>query len=149
MPEGQFARFVLLVRAETQEAVLACVHHHMLSDAPFRPAFCSSTVECVRHTVCIAQPEAGYLDYSAYQQWRVRQDDVQAFRISLAARLNQGGTARHCDSAISLAWRIVRLCRAGRIDVGGCRAFDAGMRRTGTDALFSVVYDVRPCITDL
>ncbi|CAI1711099.1 Linear gramicidin synthase subunit D [Serratia marcescens] len=89
MPEGQFARFVLLVRAETQEAVLACVHHHMLSDAPSVQHFAHQLLSAYATPSVSAQPEAGYLDYSAYQQWRVRQDDVQAFRTSLAARLNQ------------------------------------------------------------
>lgn len=59
MPEGQFARFVLLVRAETQEAVLACVHHHMLSDAPSVQHFAHQLLSAYATPSVSAQPEAG------------------------------------------------------------------------------------------
>lgn len=89
LPEGQFARFVLLMRTGTQEAVLACIHHHMLSDASSVQYFVHRLLSMYAIPSLPAQPEVGYLDYSAYQQWQIRQDDVQAFRKSLAIRLNQ------------------------------------------------------------
>lgn len=76
------------MQEDNDEAVLACIHHYMLSDASSVRHF---AYQLLREYVqpLSAQPELGYLDYSAYQQWRLLQYDAQALKSALAARLNK------------------------------------------------------------
>ncbi|MBU2708592.1 amino acid adenylation domain-containing protein [Zooshikella marina] len=103
LEEGQFTCFELLYLADKNTWVLACIHHHMLSDAYSVPVIADELAAAYenpqRFAATLKQPT--YLDYSAYQQAQALGEAETQFKDRLIAELNEAEVPqlRQCYSA--------------------------------------------------
>lgn len=87
---GQYTCFELLHITETNQWILACIHHHMFSDAYSVPVIADELAHAYEDVEVYMQasPQPGYFDYSAYEQEKEVDPVEHKFRAQLISQLN-------------------------------------------------------------